>query len=63
MGYSIYVAVYARRVRVPGGSKFHMAPGTIYHEVLITTSCLDSESACVISIEFTYVYCVHVDFS
>ena len=29
IGFSIYIAVYARRVRVPGGSKFHLAPGTI----------------------------------
>ena len=29
ISFSIYVAVYARRVRVPGGSKFHLAPGTI----------------------------------
>ena len=29
IGFSIYVAVYARRVRVPGGIKFHLAPGTI----------------------------------
>ena len=30
IGFSIYVAVYARRVRVPDGSKFHLAPGTIH---------------------------------
>ena len=29
MGFSIYIAVYARSVRVPGGSKFHLAPGKI----------------------------------
>ena len=29
IGFSIYVAVYARRVRVPSGIKFHLAPGTI----------------------------------
>ena len=29
IGLSIYVDMYARRVRVPGGSKFHLAPGTI----------------------------------
>ena len=28
--FSIYVAVYARRVMVPGGSKFHLATGKIY---------------------------------
>ena len=29
IGFSIYFAVRARRVRVPGGSKFHLEPGTI----------------------------------
>ena len=29
MGFSIYFVVRARRVRVPGGSKFHLEPGTI----------------------------------
>ena len=29
MGFSIYFTVRARRVRVPGGSKFHLEPGTI----------------------------------
>ena len=29
MGFSIYFAVRVRRVRVPGGSKFHLEPGTI----------------------------------
>ena len=29
IGFSIYFAVRARRVRFPGGSKFHMEPGTI----------------------------------
>ena len=30
IGFSLYFAVRARRVRVPGGSKFHLEPGTIY---------------------------------
>ena len=30
IGFSIYFAVRARRVRVPGGSKFHLEPGTIH---------------------------------
>ena len=29
IGFSLYLAVHARRVRVPGGSKFHLEPGTI----------------------------------
>ena len=29
IGFSIYYAVRARHVRVPGGSKFHLEPGTI----------------------------------
>ena len=29
IGFSIYFAVCARRVRVPGGSKFHLEPETI----------------------------------
>ena len=29
-GFSIYIAVYARRVRVTGGSKSHLTPGTMY---------------------------------
>ena len=29
IGFSIYFAVRTRRVRVPGGSKFHLEPGTI----------------------------------
>ena len=29
IGFSLYFAVRARRVRVPGGSKFHLEPGTI----------------------------------
>ena len=29
IGFSLYFAVCARRVRVPGGSKFHLEPGTI----------------------------------
>ena len=29
IGFSIYFAIRARRVKVPGGSKFHLAPGTI----------------------------------
>ena len=29
ISFSLNVAVYARRVRVPGGSKFHLALGTI----------------------------------
>ena len=29
IGFSVYFAVHARRVRVPGGSKFHLEPGTI----------------------------------
>ena len=28
IGFSIYFAVHARRVRVPGGSKFHLEPGS-----------------------------------
>ena len=34
-----------------------------YHEVLVKTSCLDWESACIISVEFNYVHCVNVEFS
>ena len=30
IGFSIYFAIYARRVRVPGGSKFNLEPGTIH---------------------------------
>ena len=29
IGFSLYVSVRALRVRVPGGSKFHLQPGTI----------------------------------
>ena len=29
IGFSLYFAVRARRLRVPGGSKFHLEPGTI----------------------------------
>ena len=29
IGFSLYLAVSARRVRVPGGSKFHLEPGTM----------------------------------
>ena len=29
IGFSLYLAVCARSVRVPGGSKFHSEPGTI----------------------------------
>ena len=29
IGFSIYLTVRARCVRVPGGSKFHLGPGTI----------------------------------
>ena len=29
IGFSLYFNVYARLVRVPGGSKFHLEPGTI----------------------------------
>ena len=29
IGFSLYFAVRARRVRVPGRSKFYLAPGTI----------------------------------
>ena len=29
IGFSLYFAVRARRVRVPGGSKFHLEPVTI----------------------------------
>ena len=29
IGFSLYFAVRARRVRVPGGSKFHLEPGLI----------------------------------
>ena len=29
IGFSLCLAVRARRVRVPGGSKFHLEPGTI----------------------------------
>ena len=29
IGFSIYFAVRARHVRFPGGSKFHLEPGTI----------------------------------
>ena len=28
-GFSLYFAVRARCVRIPGGSKFHLEPGTI----------------------------------
>ena len=30
-GFSLCLAIHARRVRVPGGSVFHLEPGTIYH--------------------------------
>ena len=30
IGFSIYFAVHAGRVRVPGGSKFHLELGTIH---------------------------------
>ena len=30
IGFSLYFDVRARRVRVPGGSKFHLEPGTIH---------------------------------
>ena len=30
IGFSLYFAVRARSVRVPGGSKFHLEPGTIH---------------------------------
>ena len=30
IGFSLYFAVRAQRVRVPGGIKFHLAPGTIH---------------------------------
>ena len=33
IGFSIYFAVRARHVRVPGGSKFHLEPGTIRRSV------------------------------
>ena len=29
IGFSIYFAILPQRVRVPGGSKFHLEPGTI----------------------------------
>ena len=29
IGFSLYFAVHARLVRIPGGSKFHLEPGTI----------------------------------
>ena len=28
IGFSLYFAVRSQRVRVPGGSKFHLEPGT-----------------------------------
>ena len=31
IGFSLYFAVRARRVRVPGGSKFHLEPGKILY--------------------------------
>ena len=30
IGFSLYLALRARRVRVPGGSRFHLEPGTIH---------------------------------
>ena len=30
IGFSLYFAVHERRVMVPGGSKFHLEPGTIH---------------------------------
>ena len=30
IGFSVYFSVRAGRVRVPGGSKFHLEPGTIH---------------------------------
>ena len=30
IGLSLYIAVHARRVRVPGGSAFHVEPVTIH---------------------------------
>ena len=38
IGFSLYFAVCARRVRVPGGSKFHLEPGTIVTSVRSQTS-------------------------
>ena len=35
IGFSLYFAVHARRVRVPGGSKFHLEPGTIMIPLLL----------------------------
>ena len=31
--------MYVRRVRVPGGSKFHLAPGTIYFKDYFNILC------------------------
>ena len=37
IGFSLYFAIRARHVRVPGGSKFHLEPGTIRSNILNTT--------------------------
>ena len=34
-----------------------------YHDILFPTSCFDWEYACIISVEFTDMHCVHVQFS
>ena len=34
-----------------------------YHEILVPTSCLYWESECIISVEFTDMHCMHVQFS
>ena len=40
IGFSIYVAVYARHVKVPGGSKLQLAPGTIKRKLVMVENMM-----------------------
>ena len=46
IGFSIYSSVRAQRMRVPGGSKFHLKPGTISKnenfKLQISVLCMES---------------------
>ena len=37
IGFSLYLAVRARSVRVTGGSKFHLEPGTIPMMIMLVS--------------------------
>ena len=54
IGFSIYFAVHARRVRVPGGSKFHLEPGTILF--IIKQSYKDQSQNLITQFQYFYYH-------